>query len=232
MNDNFDLMCRTIGWGDPYGGLWFVGIEEAVPWRTLDEIADFRNRPTLRKHEINGHTVDTDMVRSNPVGRRQIRNYQSYIASELSSGGPHSMDAYRDERLWRDGSAVFQSNLYPLGKPKESESLPEYYRDLFGYGPNDVKEYQCDTKAVRFPLVRLSHLYFKPQATVCFGKGRDNWGRFVELFELTSSGEDGNGIVCYPRERMVFTPFFGRGMSYHTADEVIKQLSAWNVKLP
>lgn len=240
MNDNFDLLCRTIGWGDPNDGLWFVGIEEAIPWRTIDEIEDFRNRPTLRKHEIDDHTVYTDMVRSSPVdserGRRrpQIPNYQSYIANALSSSGPHSIDAYRDERLWRDGSAVFQSNLFPLGKPTEARPLPPHYKDLFGYGPNDMKEYEHDTKAVRFPLLRLFHSYSKPQATVCFGKGRNNsyWHRFVELFKLTSGTENGNGVVCYPREHIVFTPFFGRGMSYGTANEVTKQLSAWDVKLP
>ena len=53
IHPNLETVLRGIGWGDPTGGLWFVGLEGAGAWIDQDELDAFDKRPaTIRDGDV------------------------------------------------------------------------------------------------------------------------------------------------------------------------------------
>jgi len=238
MNKNFDFICRVLGWGDPQRGIWFIGMEEATKWCSELQISQYRNRNSLRRIDLRGETAYIDSVdpanryehHSGGSRRKQIMNMQTRISMPLSEAGPKVMEEYREQRLWCDNSGVFQSNIFPLGKPKVRDPLPKEYKTWFGYGPSDHEKYVRDTKLFRFDLIRRLRETYKPQVIVCFGKSF--WHHAAEIFELREITTFSDNLGFFERERVVLTPFLGQGMSCDQATTVAQRLKQWGVRLP
>lgn len=238
MNKNFELACRVLGWGDPDNGLWFVGMEEAGVWSSEQELTELAKRQSLQKRQVSGEPVFIDTVDprkyvdyiSGGRPQTQIRNMQSYIACPFSKSGPTSYVDYRDSKLWGNDSGVFQTNVFPLGKPKANQPLPKIYSELFGFGPEDTSAYIEATKSFRFPLIRDLRASSGPQAIICFGK---SFWRFAgEIFEIDVKSIGHGKLAFFDEERIILTPFLGQGMSYNLADQIVAKLREWEVKLP
>jgi hypothetical protein len=236
LHPNLEIALRQIGWGDPTGGVWFVGLEGAAAWTNQDELDAFAQRPAaISDGDILYECSDppsniADEHQHDPRG--QVWRWQSQIATLLSLT-PRSVDEYARRCLWFRGSGVFQANLYPLGKPRLSQ-WPAHYQQLFGLGPADQERYKLIVRKRRFPLIRSFHQRARPQATICFGK--TCWNEFEDLFDLwegPADPESDDNLRSYAARRILLVPFLGVGqMSDVLARRIIARLSDWNVSLP
>ena len=162
----FHAVNNYLGWGDPSGGLWFIGIEEASGWENAKNgqgVVSFYK--TRCPYEIG---TKTDWSKKGPKGK-QIRDFTSKIVAPLSRAiNGKSWEEYRDEYLWLKGRKVFQANLFPIGKPKQA-GWNRRFKTLFGFGSNQQYEYREYVRNLRYPLIQDLRAKFKPQAIVCFG---------------------------------------------------------------
>lgn len=140
------------------------------------------------------------------------------------------MAEYRDDELWREGSWIFQSNLYPLGKPNLRE-WPEHYEPLFGFSEHDRAEYKSAVRKIRFPLIRKFREESKRQATICFGNA--GWDDFELLLELDPKNaiQTKSQTKTYQDERIMLVTFLGQGFSNGLAAQVSAQLKIWKAEI-
>lgn len=236
IHPNLEKVLRGIGWGDPTGGLWFVGLEGAGAWIDQDELDGFDKRPAaIHDGDIIYECSDppsSEAAEHKHDPRGQVWRWQSQISSSLSRTR-HEVDEYARRCLWFRGYGVFQANLYPLGKPRLSQ-WPSHYQALFGLGPLDQERYKLIVRKKRFPLIRQFQLRHRPQATICFGKSC--WTEFEDLFDLWESPADPDSdgdVRLYFDKRTMLVPFLGVGqMSDELARRIIARLVDWKVCLP
>lgn len=233
--ERFDMACKELGWGDAEGGLWFVSIEEGSVWKLGQE-------EQIELHYGHGKYFRNDVdaannLASNTKGstnRSQIEIVESKIALSCSRSAATWQEFQK--KIWKNRSKVAHANLYPLGKPEASDSLPAGYSQLFGFG-SDHKErarYRAAVKLKRFPRLRSAREELQPQAVVCLGK--TYWDDFREAFELTGkeTALDEGKVEIYEAERMILAPHFANGwMSNARADLIGEILNrCWKVRLP
>lgn len=233
---NLEKVLKGIGWGDPAGGLWFVGLEGAGAWIDQQEVDAFDKRAAAIQdgdiiYECADPPIDENTENIHD-SHGQVWRWQSQIASSLSRSR-HDIAEYARRCLWFRGYGVFQANLYPLGKPRLNQ-WPSHYQDLFGLGPLDQDRYKLVVRKKRFPLIRQFQLRHRPQATICFG--RTCWTEFEDLFDLWESPADpasDKDIRLYSDERTMLVPFLGVGqMTDVLARRIIAKLTEWKVSLP
>lgn len=166
--ESFRLLNEFIGWGNPHANYWFVGIEEGGdPWPDSDE-----SRATIARDYSSSagyQSLTPENIREALRCRTKIYNYMSSI---LFRGETHPTVEnhleYRNDVL---ANRIFRLNRYPLAKRRKSDPLPDHYRKLFGFGPDEEKQYHQEVVRTRFPLLRKFWLQYSPPITVCFGKG-------------------------------------------------------------
>lgn len=199
MNDNFEILNKFKGFGNPTGDYWFIGIEEALP-TTADNLQEIIKKydkeiiPT--KH---GEIKDT----ANRLGNRFTKVYD--IMSKIIINGDNWKE-YRDTRLLQADSNEFQMNLFPLGKPKVSH-WPTYYNELFSIPSIDI--YFDYVKRTRFKILKSFWDKYQPRITICFGSSFLN--EFKSVFNLSDNEErlfKEENIYFYPQHRILITPFF------------------------
>jgi len=202
MNKNLRLLNEFKGFGEPSGKIWFIGIEEAGVWSKDPnefkiEIEGYRNSGGFRYNDGNDSLNSSVYVTI------------SKIMSVLNGNGI-DWRAYRKLNLFREGSDVFQMNLFPLGK-KRVVDWPEHYKAAFGYGKEDYERYISDVKTTRFQMLEDFWKKYSPEATTCFGK--TYWSEFQELLKLNGQPEiyENECMLIYRKERVILTPFFGNG---------------------
>lgn len=202
MNENFKILNEFKGFGEPFGKIWFIGIEESGVWS--DDPNEFQK-------EIKSYSCKGGFKFNN--GSNSLKTPVYVIISKIMSGLNGKGFDWREYRkicLFRPKTDVFQMNLYPLGK-KNVGDWPAHYKSLFSYGKEDYERYISDVKELRFPKLRKFWHEKSPQITICFGK--TYWSDFKELLDLDGrpeSHKDGS-IQLYRGEKVVLTPFFGNG---------------------
>lgn len=185
----FNIVNGYLGWGDPSeGGIWFVGIEEAEEWGIVEEdYPEEAQKDQLERARIQIKRGDQRLQDGwyeyskwkSKEGKSHVLKVIAEISSELSGSGSSLVD-YKKDRLWRAGYKVFQTNLYPLGKPTTSSWLP-HYKKLFHLGPEDLSQYEEKVKK-RLDKIKERWVESKPQATVCFGTSSQYKDKFQRCF--------------------------------------------------
>jgi hypothetical protein len=255
MTPEFDLVNNMFGWGDPGSsqtrGIWFVGIEEFDGLNTAEQVREF-----FKDKKISNNFVVEEMKSSDQKFKGGVANYTSKIvcmfSPEVQRTFPEPLTTnplswqqeqiwkyYRDRLLWYPGTGVCNANLFPLGKNKVSESLPEGYETLYGFGPKSMEQYEQHVRNTRFPKMRERWEQCRPQATICYvGDSRRKeveklfWHRLAED-PITPVWENlAQGVLCNKERRILITPHFTIRMSDPTAKFIVEQLKAWDVKLP
>jgi hypothetical protein len=226
----FECANRCLGWGEPDGGLWFVGLEEAD-----DFPFDWSQEKIVKWYEERGNREFLpcdDSKDYSTLGREgaAIRAYSCKIANAVSRKPTNTWEDYRDRRLWKSGCQLFQANLYALGKPR-SGSWIDKFEERYGYGssPEDRKAYKKRVRETRFPALRELWRRSTPQAVICFAR----WSDCREIFNVSSPADviaDGDIHVHAP-EKIILTPFFARGMSDAKAEQVWTRLHQWGVSI-
>ena len=225
----FKIANEFIGWGDTKpGGLFFSGNEGAAPFTDIDK---------LLASEGQRHVVETEFNWST-LGNKGagIRNFTAKIAAAVSASiSPEDWTGYRDQILWAEGSGVFQTNLYPLGKPR-LDSWEEHYEKTFGFGKNDLAAYQEHVRKTRFPILKEFRDELKPQATICFGSSYAAYFMLMLKLDAAAATTVPEGaekhLKVFDNEKVLITPFFGQGqMSDELVRELVAVLKRWNVCL-
>jgi hypothetical protein len=184
----FNIVNRYLGWGDPgEGGIWFVGIEEASKWGDaeddhpdevqMDELE--RAREQIKRRDQCVQDGWYEYSKWKPKEKSSALRVIAEIASELSKSSLSVVD-YKSDKLWRKGCNVFQTNLYPLGRPT-TRDWPERYKKLFNLGKEDFFQYEEKVKT-RFDGIKERWGKSKPQATVCFGTSAQYKDKFQHCF--------------------------------------------------
>ncbi len=134
--EEFYCLLQYIGWGDPNGGLWTMGIEEAEEWIKDEEIS---NLDLVRKkikenfckeyEPVPNQQKITKEEKAKKKKNDQVRDVSAKIACGISAScrdwQRHWMD-YKKDRLWKKGSKVFNGNLYPLGRKSLKKSFQHF----------------------------------------------------------------------------------------------------------
>jgi hypothetical protein len=154
MNDNLARVMLHIGGGDPRGGIWFAGIEEATCWQNAEHIAKVVGC-SVREEHITYNSGKSAYARDDEPTLGY--DFFARIACELSANGCKERTVkgrkwleYRRTRLFWPNSGVFQINLWPLGK-KNTDERPPHYPALFGLA--NWREYRKCVRRVRFPMI-------------------------------------------------------------------------------
>lgn len=233
MTDHFEILNNFMGIGEPSGGIWFVGLEEAYQWKkNVEDDKKWYDRYKDRYFCIETGEIDRS-AKEYGKGFTKIYDIMSKILTRLKSDPKYEYNGwkrYRDNVLLQKGSRVFQANLYPLGK-KCLGKWPAHYEEIFGFGKCDIKNYLSVVREQRFPKLRAFWKESRPLSTICFGVA--GWGDFVRLFELDKEEFKEEGwIRVYKRQKIIFTPFFDyRHMSHKRIKRVVDNLRDMKVRV-
>lgn len=224
-------MNNFMGIGEPAGGIWFVGLEEAYQWnKNVEDDKKWYDRYKDRYFCIETGEIDRS-AKEYGKGFTKIYDIMSKILTGLEDSPKRECNGWREYRanvLFQKGSGVFQANLYPLGKKRLAE-WPPHYEEIFGFGKNDIDRYLSIVREQRFPKLRAFWKKSRPLSTICFGVV--GWADFGDLFELDKDEfEEDDSIRVYKKQRTVFSPFFDyRHMSHKRISRVVNDLKHMEV---
>ena len=209
-----------LGWGDPTGGLWFIGMEEGAVY-TKAKVAEVAASVDRSHNPSEGKDR-----KGQPVATKTAK-----IVSKLI--GFPSVTDYRNKHLWLLRSKVFNGNLLPIGKPHMTSEWPTDYPKLFGFSAKEfAKYYETTLKPERYGRFKEFRKKHKPQAIVCFGK--KFWPEFETVFVNNPSDRRSHieaDIKVYAQDRVLLTRHFAY-MSNESVELVVRTLTDWGVTLP
>lgn len=228
---NFERMLAHAGWGDPIGGLWFIGIEEGSEWRgstaAVEQWFDER-RDSIHKLGDMTYEYGTSCEGLPAATRSKVGYWEQAIVDRLANANGMSPPVVPS--LWSPGSRVFHANLYPLARTSMA-AWPEYFAAMFGVSSCD--SYQEAVHDHRFRKLRDARHSAGVQATVCFGKSC--WPAFEKALALEPAAgrmEPGGNLKRYDEARVICAPFFGYWhMNASLAGEIVAILREWRVDL-
>lgn len=211
-------LLSFVGYGNPAGRFWFVGMEEAGAL-TTDEL---RVRADLfhpiddlaRVHTLADYWMDIGKLI--PTWSAMAR-----LALRLE-GHPRwhdrdSIRAYQRERLGRISGDSFLTEILPLPSPS---------RAVWPYGSlfPDRKAYEAEVLPHRIRLLRGLFDEYRPDYVFCYGKA--NWPHHERLFAGAVFEELETGRVrvgALGQSRIILTHFFSR---YFLTDARVDAIAA------
>lgn len=232
VTEHFEILNNFMGIGEPAGGIWFVGLEEAYQWnKNVEDDKKWYDRYKDRYFCIEAGEIDRS-AKEYGKGFTKIYDIMSKILTGLENSPKNECHVWREYRanvLLQRGSRVFQANLYPLGK-KSLDEWPAHYEEIFGFGKTDIKKHLSIVREQRFPELRRFWKESRPFSTICFGVV--GWADFGELFELDKDEfEEDDSIRVYEKRKIIFTPFFDyRHMSHQRISQVVNDLKHMEVR--
>jgi len=246
--EEFEILMKHLGWGDPNPIILTVGIEEGGIWcweemdernkREFEEICgkstSFQNKLDFIRHCIKSK-FNKEIV---PVGLNSEKGKNkfpiAYPIAKIACGISKSCKdwknnwrLYRDTKLWTKESKIANINLYPLGKKKAKGIFPSCYKDLFGLTEENMDLYKECVKKTRFEHIRKFTKEKKVKAIICYGK--QSWDDFREVFELPK--KEGEKLVRYDDKKVILVRHFSNGFPDELCDEIISILTKWGVSL-
>jgi hypothetical protein len=207
-SEDFKVLMDFVGFGDPNGPYWFIGLEEA------GELDFEEGRKDLERYRSTIFACEPGEMKENESrtiakGKRftTIYYYMSYLVL-ASSGKASDYDAcrsYRDNELLQAHSGTFQANLYPIGKTGLS-TWDENCKMLTGYKKRN--HYYKWVEDERFRMLHNHWLQYNPHITICFGAS--HWDKFEELLDIKKSEPETRDCGWYRiyRSRIILCPFF------------------------
>ena len=209
MTEYFDILNEFKGSGEPQGGVWFVGLEEAHKW----DLSKENHIKMIKEYKEKNVCVDKNTIKNNAekYGRKFTKIFD--IMSKIIVGIMQTEEdwkvywkVYRNETLLQKGSSVFQANLYPLGKNKLKE-WPLNYKVWFGFEKAEKNKYVEYVRKTRFPMLKKYWEECTPQLTVCFGEV--GWSDFECLFGLKKvEYKNHESFKLFLEKKIILTPFF------------------------
>lgn len=220
---DFEVLKKFVGFGNPNGKYWFIGIEEASGWEIEDKI-------TLEAYgkqivPVEPRRIQSDETKLTKEGKRftRIYDYMSYfvLASSGKASDPEACKKYRNEVLLQKHGEEFQANLYPLGKRSVSHWNDDCSRIT---GCKSRAAYYDEIEKERFTLLCNKWKEYGPTITICFGKSC--WDKFEKAFppERMANPKDFGWYRVYD-SRIIFCPFFiGHQMKNTYKEQLAKEV--------
>jgi hypothetical protein len=224
-DDHFQLaevdvqkLLEFVGYGNPDGRFWFVGMEEAgdlKPAELLTRAREFHVIDDLaRAHALPGYL--TDMTKLRPTWSAMSRLVLR-LSGEANWRDRDLVRWYQMNRLGRANGETFLTEALPLPCPSTAQ-WP--YESLFA--TRDMYR----GKLLRRRLGRLRALFdqHRPQYVFCYGK--DYWAEFQQVFAGAAFEdiEPGRVRVAHTKSgTVVLTHFFS---SWFMTDERIDRIAA------
>jgi hypothetical protein len=237
-DDQWGIACSYLGWGDPDGGFWFIGIEESVPW-DLNELQRIDAIPRDRsgaRHDFPRGATWEDW--NTGTGKGQILPYTAKICaarSETFGDWKNDWQKYKRERLFTAGSKVFQGNLFPIGRRDTAAKHNQLQSELFGAAVETDASYRKSIRETRFPIIRASWALWKPLATICF-VGKAHRKDISEALGIPDQWDDlsTDGLLqVHVSAPVIITPHFSRvGMSDRKVQAIVSKVEDWDAVLP
>lgn len=232
VTEHFEILNDFMGIGEPAGGIWFVGLEEAYQWNeNVEDDKKWYDRYQDRYFCIEAGEIGGS-AKEYGKGFTKIYDIMSKILTGLKTNPDefNGWKGYRDNVLFQKGSGVFQTNLYPLGKKRLAEWPPHYER-IFGFGKSGMDRYLSIVREQRFPKLRAFWEESRPFSTICFGVA--GWVDFGRLFELGAEEFEEEDLVrIYKKRKIIFTPFFDyRHMSHKRIGRMVNHLKDMEVRV-
>ena len=240
-SEEFDHLTEFIGYGNPKGKYWFIGLEEGFsPDSESSAHADLRReieiRMTWSAVEDIHHTRAT--VGLTMRGGSPAWNAMSLMALKLD--GDHRWRTpvpYKETRLARLYGDTFLTELFPL--PTSDHSVARWpYSSPY----SQRKDYEETILPRRVKLIQDLLLRHNPQYVFCYGKG-DNWKPFKQIFPgsyiqlVDREGHYGGEVEATPRDQaqvcvigsttVVFTWHLS-GMNYDPLGQLAEGLIQFN----
>jgi hypothetical protein len=220
--ENFNVLKRFVGFGNPDGMYWFIGIEEAGEWD--DEYIEDVERYKKQIIAIEPGEMEKSEEKTKAKGKRftRIYDYMSYfvLASSSKAADALACRKYSNEELLQTRSETFQANLYPLGK----RSLSHWDHkcvELTGY--ESKREYYRNVENDRFLLLREKWNHYKPSITMCFGAS--HWDKFEKLLDLQGTNYKNRDWYRVYDSRIILCPFFiGHKMKNDYKEKLAKEI--------
>jgi len=226
-SEDFTIINNWLGWGDPFGGIWFIGIEEAKSWdcSTEDKLKESRNN--IRNNYKSRYTKFKNNTDRGSISW-PVANISAKIAC-VSSISYNNWKSYRDEMLWIEDCQVFNGNILSLGKRNLSlNSWPTGYDALFGFSHKEYQIYFENVKTHRYHIFQELREECNPSAIVCFGKS--HWHEFEQVFSLMSKSYEeyqNENIRIYNHDKIILTRHFSRGFSDSIAKYIGDIVHSW-----
>ena len=157
-SERFALVNNELGWGDPQGGLWFLGVEENSSWtpKKRDRIAIHYGHGKYFRDEQDD-VLSLAHATRNALKRNfsQIAVFESKIAAAIVARSPVDWSVYRKTILWKVGSKTAHGNLYPLGLKRHAH-WPVHNEFIFGISRRmeDQRRYEALVEGARFERLR------------------------------------------------------------------------------
>ena len=220
----FEIVLNYLGWGDPEPTILTIGVEEKETWCSKEtNIHEVKQK--IRKN------FSKRIIQSKGPHVFSIAHPIAKILSSLRSDYKNDdWRFYRDNILWTKGSKVANINLFPLGKDRLKAKLPCCYKELFGIGQNDIKEYETLVRKIRYKKIVEFRNSTNIKAIICYGKSY--WKEFESLLEVNKGIDINSNIRIYEDERIILTRHFSNGFSDSLALAISNILKEWKIKLP
>ena len=227
MTEHFEIVNNFLGMGEPQNGIWFIGIEEHQEWKespegNIGEYAIYKNNYCCcQKDQIK------DAAKKNGAKYTKIYDVMSKIICGLRGESLTNIDSwktYRNEILLQEGSGIFQTNLFPLGK-RSIKKWPTHYNKLFGFGKENIKGYREVVERTRFEELRNLWNASVPKATICFGK--THWQDFMKLLGISEgfANQDDGKILVHEGKKIILTPFFSYRYQCFNNERILKVIT-------
>jgi hypothetical protein len=222
-----DAVLGFIGYGNPAGSFWFLGIEErgvgdrttlwaellvrANNFAPIEDLKAALEHPAFASTFQVGQYVPTWLIMSKIVLRLSgDPDWQEYSHAQ----------PYQAEQLGRRGGQTFLSELLPL-PAGNVDDWP--YPNLFA-----TKDIYRD-KVLPGRVDTLRHLLSRHQPTYVFCYGKSYWSQYRRLFPDVTDYRDVGGFAELGRTPggtlVVLTPFFSsHAMGHSRIDEVALML--------
>ena len=176
----FDRLVGFLGYGNPAGKYWFIGLEEGFkaknPAAADDELRhEIEVRARWSDVEDIHHTRAT--LGLNMRGGSPAWYAMSLIALKLDGAENwRTPTAYKEDRLARLNGDTFLTELFPLPAKDHSEQN-------WPYATPFSSRAACEVAILprRIELIRGLMSRHGPRYVFCYGKG-DNWRQFKELY--------------------------------------------------
>ncbi|WP_457641333.1 hypothetical protein [Persephonella sp.] len=246
--EEFEILMKHLGWGDPNPVILTVGIEEGGVWcweemkeknksdfeKQCGKATDFLNKLEYIRYcirnKFNKEIVPVEKNSEEDNNNFPIAHPIAKIACGVSKSykdWKKNWKNYRKKTLWTEGSKIANINLYPLGKKKAKGSFPSCYKDLFGLTEKNIDLYKECVKEIRFEHIRKFTKDKKVKAIICYGK--QNWNDFREVFELPK--KEGKNLVRYDDKKIILVRHFSNGFPNKLCSEIIEILQKWRVSI-
>lgn len=217
--EDTDRLLQFLGYGNPSGPFWFVGMEEAGNLskdEVLTRAREFHPIDDLaRVHSLPGYWMDTTKLI--PTWSAMCRLVLR-ISCNPAWQDREAVRAYQSEKLGRIGGATFLTELLPLPCPSTA-SWP--YSTVFP----TRETYAASIIPSRILRLRAVFKESQPQYVFCYGK--TYWPYFEEIFRISRFHDLEQGrvrIACVDRGWLVLTEFFSR---YFMTDPRIEAIASY-----